>query len=87
VLCYDLPYVERVSRRIPSASVQTITVTDVRTVLPLVLNSIKEGALDATPILIGRHREPMAVLISVEQFYEYCSLVRAGLADPADAGP
>lgn len=87
MLCHDLSYVVSVNRRIPSATVQTITVTDVRTVLPLVLNSIKDGALDATPILIGRHREPMAVLISVEQFYEYCNLVRAGLADPGDAGP
>ena len=60
---------------------QTITVTDARTVLPHVLAAIKSGGRDAVPILIGRHREPMAVLISVEQFYEYCALVSMQLGD------
>jgi PHD/YefM family antitoxin component YafN of YafNO toxin-antitoxin module len=55
---------------------QTITVTDARSVLPHILATLKAGGRDAIPILIGRHREPMAVLISVEQFYEYCELVR-----------
>ena len=55
---------------------QTITVTDARSVLPHILAALKAGGRDAVPILIGRHREPMAVLISVEQFYEYCELVR-----------
>jgi PHD/YefM family antitoxin component YafN of YafNO toxin-antitoxin module len=55
---------------------QTITVTDARSVLPHILAAVKSGGRDAVPILIGRHREPMAVLISVEQFYEYCELVR-----------
>ena len=60
---------------------QTITVTDARTVLPHVLAAIKSGGRDAVPILIGRHREPMAVLISVEQFYEYCALVSMQLGE------
>ena len=49
--------------------------------LPHVLAAIKSGGRDAVPILIGRHREPMAVLISVEQFYEYCALVSMQLGD------
>jgi hypothetical protein len=83
--CYVLTYVGRVNRRIPSATVETITVTDVRVVLPSILARLKRGGRDAAPILIGRHREPMAVLISIEQFYEYCSLVVAAL-DAAEAG-
>jgi PHD/YefM family antitoxin component YafN of YafNO toxin-antitoxin module len=55
---------------------KTITVTDARSVLPQILAAIKSGGRDAVPILIARHRDPMAVLISVEQFYEYCELVR-----------
>lgn len=43
--------------------------------LPHVLLKVKCGGRDAIPVMIGRHREPMAVIISVEQFYEYCSLV------------
>ena len=58
---------------------QTMTVTDARAILPRVLTVIKTGGSDAVPILIGRHREPMAVLISVEQFYEYCALVSVQL--------
>jgi antitoxin (DNA-binding transcriptional repressor) of toxin-antitoxin stability system len=61
--------------------VETITVTDIRAVLPIVLGRLKDGGRDAVPVLIGRHREPMAVLISVEQFYEYCSLVSASLGE------
>ena len=54
---------------------ETLSVTDVRAVLPHVLLKLKCGGRDAIPVLIGRHREPMAVIISIEQFYEYCSLV------------
>jgi antitoxin (DNA-binding transcriptional repressor) of toxin-antitoxin stability system len=60
---------------------QTITVTDARTVLPQILAALKGGGRDAVPILIGRHREPMAVLISVEQFYEYCAFISAQLGE------
>ena len=60
---------------------QTITVTDARTVLPHILAGLKGGGRDAIPILLGRHREPMAVLISVEQFYEYCALVSMQLGE------
>lgn len=70
-----------VIRRIPSATLQTITVTDMRTVLPVVLARLKYDGRDAVPVLIGRHREPMAVLISLEQFYEYCSLVGMQLGE------
>jgi antitoxin (DNA-binding transcriptional repressor) of toxin-antitoxin stability system len=83
-----LPYVVAVIRRIPSACLETITVTDVRTVLPMVLARLKDGGRDAVPVLIGRHREPMAVLVSLEQFHEYCSLVRIGLTEapePSDS--
>lgn len=67
---------------------ETISVTDVRAVLPHVLMKLKCGGRDAIPVLIGRHREPMAVIISVEQFYEYCSLVCELLAgDEADDRP
>lgn len=65
---------------------ETITVTDVRAVLPIVLARLKDGGRDAVPVLIGRHREPMAVLISIEQFYEYCSLVSMELGG-AGEGP
>lgn len=71
------PTLSGVTRRIPSANVQSISVTDMRAVLPVVLARLKEGGRDADPVLIGRHREPMAVLISVEQFYEYCDFVCA----------
>ena len=60
---------------------QTITVTDARTVLPQILAALKGGGRDAVPILIGRHREPMAVLISVEQFYEYFAFISAQLGE------
>jgi PHD/YefM family antitoxin component YafN of YafNO toxin-antitoxin module len=60
---------------------QTMTVTDARAILPRVLTVIKTGGRDAVPILIGRHREPMAVLISVEQFYEYSALVSVQLVE------
>lgn len=60
---------------------QTITVTDARTVLPHILATLKSGGRDAVPILIGRHREPMAVLISIEQFHEYCALVSLQLGE------
>jgi hypothetical protein len=60
-----------------------MTVTDARSVLPVVLARIREGGRDAVPVLIGRHREPMAVLISLEQFYEYCALVCSELSDDA----
>jgi PHD/YefM family antitoxin component YafN of YafNO toxin-antitoxin module len=67
---------------------QTITVTDARSVLPHILATLKGAGMDAVPILIGRHREPMAVLISVEQFYEYCAFVSAqlGESDPWGGG-
>ena len=38
---------------------QTITVTDARSVLPHILATVKSGGRDAVPILIGRHREPI----------------------------
>jgi PHD/YefM family antitoxin component YafN of YafNO toxin-antitoxin module len=60
---------------------QTITVTDARSVLPHILATLKGGGRDAIPILIGRHREPMAVLVSVEQFYEYCAFVSTELEE------
>ena len=60
---------------------QTITVTDARTVLPHILAALKSGGRDAVPILSGRHREPMAVLISIEQFHEYCALVSLQLGE------
>ncbi len=63
---------------------ETITVTDVRAVLPIVLARLKDGGRDAVPVLIGRHREPMAVLISLEQFYEYCSLVSTQLGEAGE---
>ena len=63
---------------------ETITVTDIRAVLPHILAKLKGGGRDAVPILIGRHREPMAVLISIEQFYEYCALVCMQLAGDED---
>jgi len=62
---------------------RTITVTDAKAVLPHILATLKAGGRDAVPILIGRHREPMAVLISVEQFYEYCTFVSTQLAELA----
>ena len=64
---------------------RTITVTDARAVLPRILTEIKTGGSDAVPILIGRHREPMAVLISVEQFYEYCARVAVQFVEGAGA--
>ena len=64
---------------------QTITVTDARAVLPHVLAALKVGGRDAVPILIGRHRQPMAVLISVEQFYEYCAFVSMQLGENGGA--
>jgi hypothetical protein len=60
-----------------------MTVTDARSVLPVVLARLKEGGRDAIPVLIGRHREPMAVLVSLEQFYEYCALVCSSLDEDA----
>jgi PHD/YefM family antitoxin component YafN of YafNO toxin-antitoxin module len=60
---------------------QTITVTDARSVLPQILAALKSGGPEAVPILIARHRDPMAVLISVEQFHEYCAFISTRLAE------
>ena len=61
-----------------------MSVTDVRSVLPFVLTRLKCAGRDAIPVVIGRHREPMGVLISIEQFHEYCALVCELLAGESE---
>jgi hypothetical protein len=54
---------------------RSVSVTDVRSVLPHILDHFKRAGPDATPMVIRRHLQPMAVLISFEQFDEYRALL------------
>jgi len=54
---------------------RTVSVTDVRSALPYILDELKSAGPDATPLVVRRHSEPMAVLISFEQFEDYRALV------------
>jgi prevent-host-death family protein len=51
-----------------------VSVTDARATLSLLLNALQVGAERAEPIFIGRHGAPVAVLLSMEHFKEYCAL-------------
>jgi PHD/YefM family antitoxin component YafN of YafNO toxin-antitoxin module len=53
---------------------RTVSTTDVRTLLPDLLSQVKCAGINATPLVIRRHLEPMAVLISFEQFDDYRAL-------------
>jgi prevent-host-death family protein len=57
--------------------VRTVTVTDLRILMPEVLRRVKTGRLDAQPVIIKRHREPLAALISMEQYQQYRALLTA----------
>ncbi len=61
----------------PSAAVQSVTITDMRSVPLEILHHIQDGALDAVPVVVNRWGEPMAVLVSVELFNHFRSLQRA----------
>jgi hypothetical protein len=70
----------------PSPPVWNMSATDVRGLLPHVLVELKREASDAVPVVINRHRKPMAVIISVEQYHEYCALRAAKSAETCGSG-
>lgn len=57
-----------------------LNVTDAKTTLSRLITKIQIEADNATPVVIGRLGEPMAVVISVEQFQEYHALATLALA-------
>jgi hypothetical protein len=76
----------RSARALPSASMRAVT--EVRTVLADILANLNDAGINAAPVVLTRHRKPMAVLISAQQFYEYCDLVATQVAQGGKAaGP
>lgn len=59
-----------------------LNVTDAKVTLSRIIAKIKIEGDNATPVVIGRHREAMAVLISLEQFQEYRALAALALRQP-----
>lgn len=64
-----------------------INVTDAKTTLSRIIAKIQIEADNATPVVIGRHGEPMAVVISVEQFQEYHALATLAIAQALSLPP
>lgn len=52
-----------------------IPVSEARANFSGLLALVRREGRDATPVFIGRHGEPMAVLISLEQYYDYSCLL------------
>jgi antitoxin (DNA-binding transcriptional repressor) of toxin-antitoxin stability system len=52
-------------------------VTDARASLSRLIAALYKDGERARPVFIGRHGEPMAVLLSLERFQEYRALVAA----------
>ena len=63
------------SDSVPSVLERTVTVTDLRSVMPEVLHRLSIGGRGAEPVIIKRHREPLAALISIQQYHEYRALL------------
>jgi antitoxin (DNA-binding transcriptional repressor) of toxin-antitoxin stability system len=59
-----------------------LNVTDAKVTLSRIIAKIKIEGDNATPVVIGRHGEAMAVLISIEQFQEYRALAALALRQP-----
>ena len=70
----------------PSPPVWNMSATDIRGLLPHVFVELKREAGDAVPVVITRHRKPMAVIISVEQYHEYCALLAAKADETCGSG-
>ena len=51
-----------------------VSVTDARATLSRIIAAVQADGEHAKPVFIGRHGEPMAVLLSLEHFHEYCAL-------------
>jgi PHD/YefM family antitoxin component YafN of YafNO toxin-antitoxin module len=64
-----------------------LNVTDAKTTLSRLITKIQIEADNATPVVIGRLGEPMAVMISVEQFQEYHALATLALAQALSPPP
>lgn len=64
-----------------------LNVTDAKTTLSRLINKIQIEADHATPVVIGRHGEPMAVVISLEQFEEYHALATLAIAQTYSLPP
>jgi PHD/YefM family antitoxin component YafN of YafNO toxin-antitoxin module len=47
---------------------EVVTVSDARARLSRILTDLSESGADADPVLIGAHRKPQGVLLSVEAF-------------------
>ncbi|GAB2800025.1 hypothetical protein GCM10027073_35050 [Streptomyces chlorus] len=47
---------------------EVVTVSDARARLSRILTDLSESGADAEPVLIGAHRKPQGVLLSVEAF-------------------
>ena len=64
-----------------------LNVTDAKTTLSRLITKIQIEADNATPVVIGRLGEPMAVVISVEQFQEYHALATLAIAQALSMPP
>lgn len=64
-----------------------LNVTDAKTILSRLISKIQIEADNATPVVIGRHGEPMAVVISVEQFQEYRALATLATSQACSLHP
>lgn len=53
---------------IPPASVEVVPVAEARAALSSVLREFRDRGADATPVVIGSHRRPEAVLVPYERF-------------------
>ena len=63
------------SDSVPSVLERTVTVTDLRFVMSEVPHRLSIGGRGAEPVSIKRDREPLAALISMEQYHEYRALL------------
>lgn len=52
-----------------------VSVTDARATLSRLIEVLRENGERAEPVFIGKHGQPMAVLVSLERFHEYCALL------------
>lgn len=59
---------------------EIVTVSDARTRLSRILTELSEAGSDAEPVLIGAHRKPQGVLLSLEAFEALAGRASRGAA-------
>ncbi|HEX4790758.1 MAG TPA: hypothetical protein VH372_20020 [Actinospica sp.] len=75
------------SREISPQPEERVSVTFLQTSASAILENISARGADADPVFITRRHEPLAVLVSLEVYYDYCALLaleqRNGKSDEA----